>query len=151
VHAHGGGAEKITDDAYWPTWAPGGSALGYEVHFAGAEGIVTSAPGEGLGVAGSPHDRDPAWSPRGDRIAFECLAGDRWHICLLDPGSGSRRALTRGDADEFAPAWSPDGKRIAFIGDRDGNDQLYVMRADGTGIVRLTSGQADKEAPAWKP
>jgi hypothetical protein len=151
VHAHGGGAEKIADDGHWPTWAPGGSALGYEVHFAGAEGVVTSAPGEGLGVAGSPHDRDPAWSPKGETIAFECLAGDHWHICLLDPGSGSRRALTHGDADEFAPAWSPDGSRIAFIGDRDGNDQLYVMRADGTGIVRLTSGQADKEAPAWKP
>ena len=151
VHAHGGGAEKIADDAHWPTWAPGGSALGYEVHFAGAEGIVTTGSDRGLGVYGSPHQREPAWSPKADAIAYECLVGDHWHICLLDPRSGTTRALTRGDADEFAPAWSPDGTRIAFIGDRDGNDQLYVMRANGTGIVRLTSGQADKEAPAWKP
>jgi TolB protein len=149
VQAHGGGARKIADDASWPTWAPRGGRLAYELHLAGDEVVVTS--GEHVAVSGPVHLRKPAWSPKGSAIAYECLVGDHWHICVMRPNGGSRRVLTPGDGDEFAPAWSPDGRRLAFIGDRDGNDQLYVMRADGTGIARLTSGQADKEAPAWRP
>ena len=151
VHAHGGGERKVADDAEWPTWAPDGSALAYDVHFGGHSGIAVEAASRSIHPYGAPDDRHPAWSLKGDLIAYECRHGHHWHICLARPDLRLVRVLSTPDADAFAPAWSPDGNRIAFIGDRDGNDQLYVMRADGTGIVRLTSGQADKEAPAWKP
>ena len=150
MRARGGAARKVADDAEWPTWSPDGAFLAYEVAFGGDHGIAVVGPGRSLAPYGAPEDRRPAWSPRGDVIAYECRVSGHWHICLLDPKSGSERVLTPGDANEFAPAWSPDGSRIAFISDRDGNDQLYVMRADGTGLVRLTSGQADKDTPAWR-
>jgi TolB protein len=89
------------------------------------------------------------WSPNGNVLAYQCRRGEHWHICLLDPESGSQRVLTGDDSDAFAPAWSPDGKRIAFISDRDGRDQLFVMRANGASVVRLTSGQFDKDTPSW--
>ncbi len=121
----GGRLHKVADDATWPAWGP---RLEYE------HGEV----------------RSPAWSPDGRLIAYECLRGSRWDICIARPDLRLVRVLAPG-GDAFAPAWSPDGRRIAFIGDRDGNDQLYVMNADGSGLVRLTRGQADKDAPAWRP
>jgi hypothetical protein len=149
----GGAAQRIADDARWPTWAPGGSLVAYEHDVDGRGRIAVVTPDGGkrivLSVAGDA--RFPRWSPTADRIAYECREDERWHICLLDPNSGRRIHLTRGSADELAPAWSTDGRRIAFVGDRDGNDQLYVMRADGSDVRRLTTGQADKEAPAWEP
>ena len=146
-----GGAvtRKDTGHGDWPTWSQDGRSLAYEVPLGDHHGIVVAGPGRSLREYGSPEYRHPAWGPREDAIASECLVDHHWHICLLDPRARSQRLLTRGGANEFAPAWSPDGDRIAFISDRDGNDQLYVMRADGSGIVRLTTGQADKDTPAW--
>lgn len=151
MRASGNGEHKIGDDGEWPAWSPDGKSLAYDVEFAGHHGIVVAAPGEGLGAYGAPDDRRPAWSPKGDVIAYQCRLGERWHICLLNPKSGSQRVLTGHDSDAFAPAWSPDGSRIAFISDRDGTDQLFVMHADGTGVVRLTSGQGEKDTPSWAP
>jgi len=152
MRANGQGAHSLENDGEWPSWSPDGKALAYDVGFGHHYyGLAVSAPGRGLAEAGAPDDRRPAWSPSGDGIAYECRLGEHWHICVLNPKSGSDRVLTGHDSDAFAPAWSPDGSRIAFIGDRDGNDQLYVMRSDGTGIVLLTSGQADKDTPAWRP
>ncbi len=151
MSARGPGARKVADRAAWPTWSADGRSLAYEVGFASHHGIAVSRPGRSLGEYGAPEHRHPDWSPRAAEIAYECLMDDHWHICLLNPRTGSSRALTQGHFDEFAPAWSSDGRRIAFISDRDGPDQLYVMRADGTDIIRLTSGQGDKDTPAWRP
>jgi hypothetical protein len=149
ISTKGDVVRKDADRGDWPTWSPDGKSLAYEVPFGGHHGIVVTTPGQSLGEYGTPEHRHPAWGPREDAIAYECLVDHHWHICLLDLRAPSHRLLTRGGANEFAPAWSPDGNRIAFISDRDGNDQLYVMHADGSGIVRLTSGQADKDTPAW--
>jgi Tol biopolymer transport system component len=126
MRANGEGIRKAAENAHWPTWSPAGR--------------LSSQSGLG---------RYPAWSPRGDVLAIECLIDNHWHICLRGE-PGAQTVLTPGEANDFAPAWSPDGKRIAFISDRDGNDQLYVVRTDGTGLIRLTSSQGDKDTPAWR-
>ncbi len=151
MQANGARVRKVADGADWPSWSPDGGFLVYESRSGAKHGVIGGDVRRGLHLA-SPDDEDlryPSWAPRGRTFAYECLSHDQWHICVSDLESGSQRALTRGDANDFAPAWSPDGSRIAFISDRDGNDQLYVMRADGSGIVRLTSGQADKDTPSW--
>ncbi|HEY3018070.1 MAG TPA: hypothetical protein VGJ23_04495 [Gaiellaceae bacterium] len=150
LQANGQGAHSLENDGEWPSWSPDGKALASDVEFGDHSfGLAVNEPGGGLGEFGTPDHRRPVWSPKGDVLAYQCGSRDHWHICTLNPKTGSMHVLTGQDSDAFAPAWSPDGRRIAFISDRDGNDQLYVMRADGTEIVRLTSGQSDKDTPTW--
>ena len=96
-------------------------------------------------------DAHPAWSPKGDRIAFESVTGGRRAVWTMQTDGLLLRRLTDGDGTDGAPAWSPDGSRIAFMSDRDGNFEVYVMAADGTDVRRLTSSPSTDGYPAWSP
>jgi len=96
-------------------------------------------------------DGVPAWSPDGQRIAFESdRDGDREIYVMNADGSGVTR-LTDHDAPDALAAWSPDGQRIAFMSARDGDFDIYVMNADGSGVTRLTDNDAVDWAPDWSP
>ncbi len=85
--------------------------------------------GEAIGDPGD--SRNPAFSPGGDRLAYD-LADPRrgktdvW-IRDLKRGVSSRFTFTSDDA--FAPLWSPDGKQIVYT---VGND-LFVKASEGLG------------------
>jgi hypothetical protein len=152
MQATGQKKQSLENEGEWPSWSRNGKALAYDVEFDDhAHGLGVLDPSVGLGSYGNQDNRRPVWSPRRDLIAYECRFGTHWHICVLNPKTGSQRVLTGHDSDSFAPTWSRDGTHLAFLSDRDGLDQLFVMRSDGTGVVRLTSGQADKDTPAWRP
>jgi hypothetical protein len=77
-------------------------------------------------------DRDPAWSPGGDKIAF---ASDRspsgkdgkYTLFLYDVQSGAIDYLTYGNDSYSGPAWSPDGSTLAFTCDAGGAQNIWVM------------------------
>jgi hypothetical protein len=149
--SEGTGVRSLENPGEWPSWSRDGTTLAADVEYGDDyHGLITMAPGGGLGTGGPAEERRPVWSPTADVFAYECRRGERWHICVLDPKKGAVRLVTGHGSNAFAPTWSPEGKRIAFISDRDGPDQLFVMRSDGTGVVRLTSGQGDKDTPAWR-
>ena len=90
----------------------------------------------------------PAWSPDGQKIAFERRLGRKKygrcsgcgrastfevHVMIAD-GSRQQRLTSRG----AKPGWSPDGQKIAFTSERDGNGEIYTMNADGSGQRNLT-------------
>jgi Tol biopolymer transport system component len=80
-------------------------------------------------------DAQPAYSPDGERIAFQTQGrGTTWISIARSDGSGQRTLRVRGVG---APAWSPDGSQLAYITSRSG---LFVSRADGSGARRLASG-----------
>lgn len=88
-------------------------------------------------------DRDPAWSPDGERIVFSGeVAGNRDLYVVDRDGSGLRR-LTSHPAVEREPAWSVRGE-IAFVRGR----VLYRIRPDGTGVRRLNRRG---RVPDWSP
>jgi hypothetical protein len=80
-------------------------------------------------------DRDPAWSPRGDKIAF---SSDRtpfgqhgtYNLFLYDVGSGAIDYLTYGDQSSNSPAWSSDGTMLAFTADVDGAQNIWLMNME---------------------
>lgn len=72
---------------------------------------------------------NPAWSPRGDRIAYE-FAGGIW-VANAD-GSNRQRITPLGMSSVRNPAWSPDG-RLSYerpgglsIRDADGSNPMFV-------------------------
>src|SRR4029078_2669532 len=86
--------------------------------------VCQGSPRSVTGSAGPP-DRDPAWSPDGDWIAWASDASGEYELYVAKAdGSAEPRKLTSG-ADRFLsrPVFSPDSKKIA-VWDLSGALQL---------------------------
>ena len=78
------------------------------------------------------------------------------NIMWVDPESGERGVVRRGDAHYFAPSVSPNGTELLFAAYVDGSaddEQLDVFRApvDGSDPVNLTEEPGGDWAPSWSP
>ena len=92
---------------------------------------------------------DPAWSPRGTKIAFTDVSG----IYTVSASGGRPLRLTR--LDSSYPTGSADGRLLAFLTSyREGHlldyPLLYVMNADGSAL-RLIATDVENEPAAWSP
>jgi Tol biopolymer transport system component len=142
-----------------PTWSPDASQIVLEKNTRDANTlqIVTR---DGLLLKTIPisvgFPTNLAWSPRGDRIAFDLAydshAGPGIYVVRQD-GNAVDRLTTL--ADDRQPSWSPDGTRILFV--RRGWE-LWIMDADGANerkllVVRRARGAPeDSTASAvWSP
>jgi len=105
-------------------------------------------------------DRDPAWSPAGDKIAFSSdrnpFGGEAvYNLFLYNVEDGSIQYLTYGRESALAPAWSHDGSRIAFTSDIGGAQNIWVIQpdvraVDGTrSMKQLTTFTTAAFDPAW--
>jgi Tol biopolymer transport system component len=98
----------------------------------------------------------PAWSPKGDLIAFSKYVGTRSGLFLIRPdGTGERRLTTcsarcANDVGDGSPSWSPDGKRIAF----QRGHEIWIVDADGShahALTKCSSASCYHASPAWSP
>ncbi len=78
-------------------------------------------------------DRTPAWSPRGDRIAFYSDRSGNYEIWTIRPDGSGLEPITRLGSDVWFPVWSPDGSRIACF---DGNESQAVILDLGVPLER---------------
>lgn len=95
--------------------------------------------------------RQPDFSPKGDRIAFQGYLDDGWDIWTVKPDGSDAKRLTTGEFDDREPTWSPDGARIAFSSDRTGNFDIWVLDVNSGAIKQITKDAAEDSQPSWSP
>jgi dipeptidyl aminopeptidase/acylaminoacyl peptidase len=156
---------------YDPSWSPDGREVVFVRHvgFQGAIQVST------LSVAtvgrsgvrdlllldgGSRYLRNPAWSPDGQRIAFEVRqAAGGADVYLLRLADGSlERLRTPAGWDDVEPSWSPTGRYLAFAsgpgGEATDRSRHALWLADLQGDDRgslLVDEARDLRRPAWSP
>jgi len=108
------------------------------------------------------HDRDPAWSPDGEWLAFASDRGEggrqgRYHLYLWHLGENRLLPLTQGEGSETQPAWDPSGQHLAYCAEAGGMLNLHLARVEagpqGARLAarQLTRVQGGAFDPAWLP
>ena len=95
-------------------------------------------------------DRQPAFSPDGQTVAFASNRSGHWEI-WLSTTSGSHARPVTSSVGEYSgwPRWSPDGRRIAFTCRLGEKAHVFVVDADGGRVRRVTGDEADEGRPSW--
>jgi TolB protein len=169
IRPDGKGLRMLTDgtaSSGFASWSPDGKRLVFRVMGNGEKGlrILTLEDGK-ISTLTNEYDTFPAWSPRGDLIAFVSFRTGDYEIYTIRPDGTHVRQLTASHGNEGHPVWSPDGKWIMFSSSRKGfkdeamldewgpqpYGELFIMRADGNGVRQLTDNQWEDAAPAWRP
>ena len=106
---------------------------------------------------------EPAWSPKGDLIAFvsrptpvanEQLLSD---LYVVPAPGGAPRKLVNNEGPDFAPAWSPDGAEIAYLSNQrrqsSGAHNTITIVPIAGGAPRFVLREFDYSAgaPRWAP
>jgi TolB protein len=143
-----------------PTISPDGTRLVFESHVYDSdepgELWTINADGSDLTrITSGADDRQPAWSPAGDRIVFQRHRGGQWDVWTIAPdGSGAVNVTRTPRRDETDVSWSPSGRWLVFSGDGPNVDiaSLFTIRADGRLRKRLTTAEEFYDgAPGWSP
>lgn len=113
-------------------------------------------------------DRDPAWSPTGDRIVF---SSDRtsegksnaYNLFVYNLPTAQIDYVTYGDRLDFSPRWSPDARQVVFTSavkdssGRYGAQNIWTVDAPSTGDTgsevasRSVVLRASESVPAARP
>jgi len=131
------------------------SPKGERVLFA-ARGDIFSAPvekGPTRNLTHSPgaHDKWPAWSPDGSKVAFlsDASGEEEIYVVAQDGALPPQKITSGGHAFRYEPKWAPDNDHIAFS-DKDGRLWLVSLKDHTTQeIAHSTEGEIRDYA--WSP
>lgn len=94
----------------------------------------------------------PAWSPKGDWIAFTSERAGPANLFRMHPDGSHVERLTTDPAYDDQAAFSPDGSQIVFVSTRaEGFANLWILDLASRKSRALTTGKGGDFRPAWSP
>ena len=96
------------------------------------------------------YNQTPAWSPKGDAIAF--TARDErnvFDIFTVRVSDSVITRLTQNQGNNEEPTWSPDGRYLAFTSTRTGRSEVYLSNPDGRFQRKLSTRDGVYLTPSW--
>jgi tricorn protease len=123
-----------------------------------ARGEVLTLPvkkGEARNLTHTPgiFERDPAWSPDGQSIAYFADESGEYELVITDQKGVQKMTIPLGVRSFFyAPQWSPDNRKIAFT---DKALHLYWIDLESKAVTCVDTDTYDHPErslnPAWSP
>ena len=118
-------------------------------------GIDGSSPTRVSSAGTDVTERDPNWTPDGERIAFSHDGeGERGIFTIRPDGSDLTRVTPAADFPAAnSPAISPDGQRLALVGDHQCEDceHFLALHEIGSGAYDLVRRVEPGTQPDWGP
>jgi len=139
----------------FPSLSPSGEFIAYTSAAAGNQDIYLLRVGGtnpiNLTANSRADEREPAYSPDGDKIAFSRKGSG---IFVMGATGESAQRLTDFGAD---PAWSPDGRQIVFSTQSTNHPMRLPADKRELWVVDVATGEtrslniSDALAPQWSP
>ena len=167
----GSGIFRITHHAgeTWyiePSWSPDGQWIVFEARYPGKSedrtvgriGKIRANGSELTWLTSDPafDDRQPNWSPTGERILFQrrSLPDGQWDVYTMDPDDNQLQNITSNPTSDTDASWSPDGKWIVCSSDYGDLPlpNLFAFPLSDSQPIRITSSSTHQDgAPSWSP
>jgi Tol biopolymer transport system component len=142
---------------WFPSLSPDGKWVVYAGDASGHRHIyLQSVTGQNpLDISGdsTADDDQPAFSPDGERIAFQSSREGGGLFVMGRTGEAARRVTRNG----YTPAWSPDGTRLVYATENvelnpqnmRQKSELWTVNVSTEATERL--GEGDATLPSWSP
>ena len=91
----------------------------------------------------------PAWSPKGNQLAYVSFESRKPVIYVHELATGKRKIMANFKGSNSAPTWAPDGRSLLATLSRDGGSQLYQIDVASGDAKRLTQSAGIDTEPTF--
>jgi Tol biopolymer transport system component len=142
----------VSDYAEFASFSPDGGRLVFHEwvgNWTSADVNLYIVNADGSGRTQLPQGIRPAWSPKGDLIAFDTCRGTSCGIYVVQPNGQGFRAVTSDGGGKVS--WSPNGKKLIYSAESDGDPEIFSVNLDGSGRKQLTHNNGNDTLPVYSP